>query len=289
MLFQVAEPISSLASATPRQLFPPNIARAVRARFRIIDSKDMRGTSMSLRISALRSRRWALLGRWAAARSKAPKMRRACQRWRDNSLADPALSGSQSLERPAPHGSLQVVTPRFPIHPGTGIAVTVCLERVYLGGELLDDVAQFCVRASAGRFRFRFRFDFCFRTYIRFRLRLCIRLFRGTFRGGSLIPCRLLFGHESPVVVAHSRNSRQPDGSRQIPRVGAAIQQDFRPRRGSSHRWTESSLAMCAFFGIYRGPMIEQDSHRIRIAGSGCEHERRSAMLIGTRRSRILH
>ena len=54
------------------QELPWNIASAARARFRIMDSKEMRGTSMSLRISALRSRRWALLGIRAAARSKAP-------------------------------------------------------------------------------------------------------------------------------------------------------------------------------------------------------------------------
>jgi hypothetical protein len=57
--------------AHAEKLFPRNIAKAVRARFRIIDSKDIRGTSISLRISALRSRLRALLGILAVARSKA--------------------------------------------------------------------------------------------------------------------------------------------------------------------------------------------------------------------------
>jgi hypothetical protein len=42
------------------KLFSLNIARAVRARFRIMDSKEMRGTLMSLRISASRKRLRAL-------------------------------------------------------------------------------------------------------------------------------------------------------------------------------------------------------------------------------------
>jgi hypothetical protein len=43
-----------------------------RARLRIMDSNETRGTLISLRISALRSRRWVALGMRAAARSKAP-------------------------------------------------------------------------------------------------------------------------------------------------------------------------------------------------------------------------
>src|ERR1700691_5455199 len=54
------------------QRVPPNIARAVRVRLRIMDSKETRGTSMSLRSSAPRSKRCAALGMRAVARSKAP-------------------------------------------------------------------------------------------------------------------------------------------------------------------------------------------------------------------------
>ena len=45
--------------------------KPAKTRFRIIDSKEIRGTLMSLRISAPRSRLRALLGSRAAARSKA--------------------------------------------------------------------------------------------------------------------------------------------------------------------------------------------------------------------------
>jgi len=49
--------------------FALNIASAERARFLIMDSKETRGTSMSLRTSAARSKRWAALGMRSAARS----------------------------------------------------------------------------------------------------------------------------------------------------------------------------------------------------------------------------
>src|ERR1700682_5394551 len=61
-------------SLAERQLFfLLNIARAVRARLRIMDSKETRGTSMSLRSSAPRSRRCVALGMRAAARLKLPE------------------------------------------------------------------------------------------------------------------------------------------------------------------------------------------------------------------------
>jgi hypothetical protein len=50
---------------------PANIASAARARLRIIDSKETRGTSTSFRNSASRSSRCAALGMCAAARSNA--------------------------------------------------------------------------------------------------------------------------------------------------------------------------------------------------------------------------
>ncbi len=63
--------------------------------------------------------------RWAFGRRrvrKRPRMRRACLRWRGSSPADPALSCSPSPARPAPRGSLPFAPPRFPNHPGTGLA-----------------------------------------------------------------------------------------------------------------------------------------------------------------------
>jgi hypothetical protein len=51
---------------------PRSLASDARARFRIMDSKETRGTLISLRISAVRSRRWVALGMREAARSKAP-------------------------------------------------------------------------------------------------------------------------------------------------------------------------------------------------------------------------
>ena len=50
---------------------PRSFPSEVRARFRIIDSNDTRGTSISFRISALRSSRCVALGIRDAARSKA--------------------------------------------------------------------------------------------------------------------------------------------------------------------------------------------------------------------------
>ena len=47
-------------------------ASDARARLRIMDSNETRGTSISLRISAVRSRRRVALGMREAARSKAP-------------------------------------------------------------------------------------------------------------------------------------------------------------------------------------------------------------------------
>lgn len=52
--------------------FPLKIARTVRARLRIIASKEARGTSASLRISPPRAARCSALGIRATARSKAP-------------------------------------------------------------------------------------------------------------------------------------------------------------------------------------------------------------------------
>ncbi len=49
-----------------------NLANDARARLRIMDSNETRGIAISLRISALRSRRWAAFGMRNAARSKAP-------------------------------------------------------------------------------------------------------------------------------------------------------------------------------------------------------------------------
>jgi hypothetical protein len=52
---------STTIAAEP-QLFPLNIAKAVRARLRIMDSKETRGTSMSLRNSALGTAEQTLCG-----------------------------------------------------------------------------------------------------------------------------------------------------------------------------------------------------------------------------------
>src|ERR1700722_3695346 len=64
--------VANAGTAAAYQRLPLNIAKAVRVRLRIMDSKETRGTSMSLRSSEPRSKRCAALGMRAAARSKAP-------------------------------------------------------------------------------------------------------------------------------------------------------------------------------------------------------------------------
>ncbi len=70
--------LGKLSAALPISVSPKSYLESrslisdARARLRIMDSNETRGTSISLRISAVLSRRWVALGMRDAARSKAP-------------------------------------------------------------------------------------------------------------------------------------------------------------------------------------------------------------------------